>query len=463
MRTKTRLVDFEGAIRSGKSTPLVWKVINYAIEYPGIKMMLCRWTGDALDMQVKPKFYEECPKEILGKWNAKEEYQEFTNGSILYLRSLKSSDDKARYSKFAGLTLAVIGLDQPEEIPSDVYDALKGRLSQPGFPQQMLLTPNPPSPNHWLVDEFPEDNHIAGHEYIITSVYDNRHIIGDDYIKELEAEYPEGHVLRRRFIEGRRGLSIEGQPVYGKVFNRDTHVREILFNPDSILYESWDFGQKHPAVSWHQLLQNGWWNVLGEYLGTRQFIDEAVPAVARLRTELFPGLTTLRVCCDPAGADKQGHGIRQTAVDVLNAHLRANYGPDMGARFVPGSNQPAKREYCIQQISTHMGRLIQGRPAMILHPRCEITIDGCEAGYVYDDRVFTQAQLPNIRRPKKDGYYDHLQNTLEYFMLNYGTTSAQSADLSKMTARERLHLLQADPDEADTWGVQKRRHGRTGY
>lgn len=424
--------------------------------------MLARWTGDALDMQLRPKFYEECPRELLGKWNAKEEYQEFTNGSLVYLRSLKSSDDSARYSKFAGLTLAVIGVDQPEELPEDIYHALKGRLSQPGYPQQMLLTPNPPAPNHWLADEFPEDNHISGHLYICTSVYDNREIIGEEYIRELERDYPAGHVLRRRFIEGKRGLSIEGHPVYKGSFSRPMHVSEIEYFEEYPLIESWDFGQKHPAVTWHQFLPWGWWNILGEYLGTRQFIDEAVPAVARLRAELFPGLTNLRVCCDPAGADKQGHGIRQTAVDVLNAHLRSVYGPNIGARFVVGSNLPEKRQYAIQQISGYMNRLIQGRPALLINPRCEVTIDGFEAGYVYDDRQTVNSRLPNFRRPKKDGYYDHLQNTVEYAALNYGTAPVNTVDMTMMNKRQRLHQLQADPDEEHTWSRRSSR-SRAGY
>jgi hypothetical protein len=460
---KHRFVDLEGAIRSGKSTPLVWRIIDYAITYPGIKMMLSRWTGDALEMQLKPKFYEECPREILGNWNAKQEYQEFTNGSLVYMRSLKSADDAARYSKFAGLTLGVVGVDQPEELPADIYHALKGRLSQPGYPQQMLLTPNPPAPNHWLADEFPEDNHIEGHLYICTSVYDNREHIGDNYIRELERDYPAGHVLRRRFIEGRRGLAIEGTAVYGRVFSRSIHAREIEFMPDYPLIESWDFGQKHPAVTWHQFLPWGHWNILGEYMGTRQFIDEAVPAVAQMRAELFPGLSTIRVCCDPAGADKQGHGIRQTAVDVLNAHLRMLYGADVGARFVTGANRPEKREYCIQQISNHMSHLVQGRPALVVHPRCEITIDGFEAGYIFDDRVLAHAAMPNIRKAKKDGYYDHLQNTVEYAALTYGSAPAQTLDTSRMNKYQKLHHLQRDLDSDDTVRARRNSHSRSGY
>ncbi|MCR4339549.1 MAG: hypothetical protein NUW01_06645 [Gemmatimonadaceae bacterium] len=424
-------------------------------------MLLARWTQDALDAQLRPKFYEECPPELLGKWNAKEEYQSFTNGSILYMRALKTSDDAARFSKIAGLTLAVIGVDQPEEVPEDVYAALKARLSQPGYPQQMLLTPNPPNVLHWLCDEFPEDNHIDGHRYILTSVYDNRHIVGDNYIAELERDYPPGHVLRRRFIEGRRGLSLVGQPVYGKVFSRSLHVQEIDHIPDVPLVESWDFGQKHPAVSWHQFTPWGHWNILAEYMGQRMFIDEVVQAVAARRAELFPNLTDLRVCCDPAGADKQGHGIRQTAVDVLNQHLRMLYGANVGARFAVGSNRPERREFAIQQISGFLSRLIQGRPALAVHPRCEMLIDGFEAGYVYDERAYSASAFPNIRRPKKDGTYDHLQNTTEYAYLNYGGSPLQSAD--ERTIQDRVRRAQMDPDEF-TWGSPRRRMtSRAGY
>ena len=464
MKATERFVDFEGAVRSGKTTPLIWKIINYAIQYPGIKMLLCRWTDDALQMQLKPKFYEECPKELLGKWNAKEEYQEFTNGSIVYIRSLKTSDDGSRFSKFTGLTLAVIGIDQPEELPEDIYMALKARLSQIGFPQQMMLTPNPPAPNHWLVKEFPEDNRLPGHLYINTSIYDAKEFIGEDYIRELEREYPAGHAMRRRFIEGRRGLSIMGQAVYGKIFVRHMHVSDdAIWFPDFPLIESWDFGQKHPAILWSQFTPWGWWNVLGEYLGERQFIDEVVPAVAAQRAQLFPHLTALHVCCDPAGADKQGHGIRLTAVDVLNAHLRQHYGPNCGARFVVGSNQPAKREWAIQQISGYMTRIIQGRPALLVHPRCVVTIDGFEAGYVYDDKsVAVNAAMPNIRRPKKDGYYDHLQNTAEYTVLNYSSAAPLMPDMGIMTHRQRLALLQTDSDDPFDWGPQ-RSHNRAGY
>ena len=454
-----RYIDLEGGVRSGKTTALIWALITLAHEYPGIKMLLSRWTGDALEMQLKPKFYEECPPELLGKWDGKQECQYFQNGSMLYIRPLKSSDDAARFSKFTGLTLAVVAVDQVEEVPKDIYIALKGRLSQGGFPQFMLVSPNPPGPNHWLVDEYPEENNIPGHLYLKISLYDNREFIGDDYIRELERDYPPRHPMRRRMIEGLRGLSIEGEAVYGSVFRRDMHVREIEFLPDYPLFESWDFGHRHPAVSWHQLTPWGHWNILGEYMGSNEFIDQTVPHVAALRSQLFPGALVLRVCCDPAGA--QGQGVRHTSVEVLNAHLRDVYGPEIGAQYKTNSNRPEQRGWAIQQVSSYLTRLLQGRPALIVHPRCTTLVDGFEAGYIYDDRaVLAGSRLPNYRRPKKDGYYDHLQNTVEYFMLNFGNSTL---DLDFAITGLQGHLLRPDFDEADTWGVKPQRRNRAGY
>jgi hypothetical protein len=478
MTATERYVDYEGAVRAGKTTPLVWRIISYAVQYPGIKMMLTRWTDDSLEAILKPKFYEECPRELLGKhpshspgtaangWNAKEQFQGFTNGSMVYLRAMKTSDDTSRYSKMSGLTLAVIGIDQPEEFPEDVYVALKARLSQPGFPQQMLLCPNPPAHGHWLANEFPDGsdpvNHppIPGHRYILTSVYDNREILGEEYIQELERAYPVGSVLRRRFIDGKRGLTVMGQPVYGAVFSRYLHVQEVEYNPEFPVVESWDFGQKHPAVSWHQFTPWGHWNILGSWMGTRQFIDQSIPEVAALREDILPNLTTLRVCCDPAGDNTQGHGIRQTAVQILNQHLRLTYGPQVAAYSRADANRPEKREWAIQQTAGFMGRLIQGRPALVVHPRCETLIDGFEAGYVYDDRAVLQSsRLPNIRKPKKDGTYDHLQNTCEYAVLCYGPRTIENP--ADPRAKARTRTAQEDYDEDDM--PRQVRGNRAGY
>jgi len=117
------------------------------------------------------------------------------------------------------------------------------------------------------------------------------------------------------------------------------------------------------------------------------------------------------------------------------------------------ANRPEKREWCIQQISGYMSRNVRGRPAFLIHPRCAILVDGLEAGYVFDDRKMINAAFPNIRRAKKDGYYDHLQNTIEYATLNYGTG----------IVRPERRRPDADYDEDDVRVTRRRSRGRAGY
>ena len=131
-----RYVDFEGAVRAGKTTPALLKVIDSCQAHPGIQWLIARWTQDATDAQLKARFRELCSPDILVGWNAQEQYFEIAteagSTSRIYARGLKPSEDAARYSKFAGVTLAGIYVDQPEEMPEDFFAALQARLSQPG-------------------------------------------------------------------------------------------------------------------------------------------------------------------------------------------------------------------------------------------------------------------------------------------------------------------------------------------
>jgi hypothetical protein len=144
-----RYVDFEGAARAGKTTPAILRVIDSCQTHPGIQWLIARWTQDATDAQLEARFRELCSPDIPVGWNAQEQYFEIATEqgptSRIYARGLKASEDAARYSKFAGLTLAGIYVDQPEEMPEDFFPALQAQLSQPGYPHQLLLTPNPPN------------------------------------------------------------------------------------------------------------------------------------------------------------------------------------------------------------------------------------------------------------------------------------------------------------------------------
>jgi len=371
--------------------------------------------------------------------------------SRLYVRGLKASEDAARYSKFAGLTLALVYVDQAEELPEDFYRALQARLSQPGYPQRLILTPNPPGMGHWIESEFPTTNDHPERRYIRTSVYDNRTVLGEDYIKALEAAYPEP-ARKRFFIDGIRGLGVVGEAVYGKVFDRARHVKDVGINDQLPLLEAWDFGQHHPAVLWGQLV-NGELRLLGEVMGRDQFLEDFAQQVLSVRAQLFPTPLDVWTCCDPAGADRNSQGLSKNAVTVLHE-------AGVPARWIDGANHPAQRDHAIQRIAQHM--LLHNR--FTVHPRCRLLIDGLEAGYVWDERSIANSTLPNTRRPKKDGVYDHLQNCLEYLILNFGSAQPTRKETERQQMLSR-RMAQRDIDPFDRWrhGAPRAAVSRGGY
>lgn len=451
-------VDFEGAIRAGKSTAPAAKLGTYAVEYPGIHMAAARWTQDSLDAQVKPLWRDTAQKMGLRlQWHSDEEYDEvLPYGSRVYLRALKASEGTNRFGKLAGLTLAVLWIDQPEEAPQDVIEAyVPGRLSQVGYPLEAWFTPNPPGHGHWLAEMFPEIGAGPHVHYIHTTVYDNRANLPTGYIEALEASYPAGTTMRRRFIEGRRGLSVSGKPVYGGYFDRERHVKALEMNTALPLYEAWDFGTHRPCVVWAQFTPWGALHILGGMMGEDIFLEDFAPLALAQRAQWFGRPFDVQACCDPAGAQANSLGSAITGVRALQNVL--GYTP----RTVATSNSPDTRSFAIQSLAAYMRRqAIKGGEAFQVDPvRWRVVSqsqarsdafgpDGFEAGYVWDDRVVRTAGGKPIQVPKKDGYYDHSQNDCEYLIVNFGPVMPTQQDERKIE-REMIKRAQLDVDPDD--------------
>lgn len=450
-----RYIDLEGGIRAQKTTALCAWIANGSIEYPGMHSFLCRYTDDALTSILKPTWRAYCQTSgIAVEWNAQEECDVvLATGSKVFLRGLKSSDDTQRYAKLRGPTIARFGIDQAEELPSDFWPEIQGRLSQPGYPQQAMITPQPVNENHWIAKEFPEDQSNPNHLYIRTNCYDNRVNLGDAYIAELERIYPVGSAKRRTLLEGRRGLAVKGQPVYAGAFDRMRHVNNALqINPQLPLYEAWDYGHSHPCVIWMQLFA-GRMNVLGGCMGEDLGIDQFAPIALECRTQWFPKILEVLTTGDPAGMAESSQGLPVTLKQIM-----ADHGIYISA--VDGANRPEIRDHAIQVMTRYMTRTaLDGQPAFQIHAERGVVVskdgvkyipflaDGLEAGYVWDEKA-RQGLTANIRKPKKDGFYDHGQNCLEYGVLAFGPSNVTEKDEARL---ERLAVMrsQRDSDPAD--------------
>lgn len=475
----TRHLDLEGAIRSGKTTAAVWKIIHSCLTYAGIHWLAFRYSDDDTRTKLKPLISKSLGDIDVGAaWHAAERCFQFVNGSKLYCFGLKAQDQQSRYAKLRGTTLAGIYGDQAEEFDYDVYQELIGRLTQSGYPHQLLLTPNPPSEDHWLALEFPTDNRHAGNRYLRVSIYDNAQNLDAEVIRDLEQVYPVGHPKHGPMLLGIRGLGVQGRPVYGALdprepataaFDRARHERPLQLDARLPLYEGIDYGKAHPCVVWAQYTPWGELFFLGGIMGHHLYLEDFAPIIQQYRRRWFPAATELLSCCDPAGSHSSSHGLKATGVKLLR---------DLGFQVIyqPDSNSPAVRRAIIERLAGYMRRrstrgeafgvdserwLRIGAATVTRH---HFLADGFEAGYVWD-RHQVSVGGKRMDRPLKDGWYEHGQNAAEYLEHNFGGPQPTlETMLERAAARRPRDVEDIDPYDLLVQAAQHRagRH-RGGY
>ena len=428
MQDTTPEISLEGALSSGKTTACLWKVFNSLHQHAGIHWWIGRYGDGETQTKVRPAFEEVC--QIAGStptWNAKELAYEFPNGSKCFAYGLKSPDALSRYSKMRGMGVAGIYNDQTEELPEDFSLELRLRLRQPGFPHQLIFSPNPPNVTHWLAQQFPDDNHIPGRKYYSISIHDNAHNLPIGLMNSALMAYPPDHAKHRSVILGKRGMNVTGVPVYAGAFVRALHERPVTYDPRLALQMALDFGKHHPCVVFRQVSAIGQVRYLGGILGQNMYLDDFLDLVLNLRAQWFPSPVEILECCDPAGAADTSHGTAGAVKTLREKGIRP--------RFVPDSNSPAIRLAMVERQASHMRKRAADREeAFVVNadPDRWLTIsaqststerflaDAFEAGYVWDEHMVSVGNK-QVRKPKKDGWYEHGMNCSEYLELNFGT------------------------------------------
>lgn len=448
MRDETPEIDLEGALSSGKTTAALWKVWTSLDAHPGIHWWIGRYGDGETQTKVRPAFEAICQQTgAVPNWNAKELCYEFPNGSKCFAYGLKSPDALSRYSKMRGMGVAGIYNDQTEELPEDFSLELRLRLRQPGYPHQLIFSPNPPNVTHWLAAQFPTDNRLPSRKYYAISIHDNAHNLPPELLNAALAAYPPDHAKHRSVILGQRGVNVTGIPVYKGLFKRAAHVGTVTFDPRAPLLVALDFGKHHPAAVFAKRGYYGGLHVLGGLLGQDMFLDDFVPLLKHYQSAWFPELPMgVQMCCDPAGSHQNSQGNRFTGVDIVR---RFGYTPMWRAN----ANAPDVRAATIESLGSHMRRRTPAGEAFQVEsdperwllvnldgPKSEpFLVDALEAGYVWDEHVVSVGNK-QIRKPKKDGWFEHGMNCLEYLELTYGadrpTDEAKAARRARQLARQ---------------------------
>lgn len=408
-----------------------------ARKYGVVVQRKARWQFEFTGCERVARFLGECrPLRLLAKWKQIPRplplnggatvlrVEPISRGSVIAFSteaktfvvegfvSHNSGDDVNRYAKFDGHSLAGVFVSQAEELPKDVFDRLKTRLSLPGFPRLFLFEMNPVMSDHYIWKEFEERSGYvlpADHAFFHVSMYDNAENLPDGYIESMEHQYPPGHPLRHRLIEGKWGLTARGTPIIGSnLFNPDLHIKEIEFDPNWPLLLSYDPGFQHPCLTWAQLDGDNQLRILDCMLGSEIDADSFFFAAFARQNETIGRVKEVRACADKASEQRHGVSTR-TEWDIFREHLRP-------WNVTPLTGIVASKQFLMQRLAARFTRLVRGRPAIVFHPRAEYLIESMMGGWVW--------RAPTDLRPTPntplDNYYAHGADTLTYLEMHFG-------------------------------------------
>lgn len=196
---------YNGSAGSAKSYSITQKLIIRACSEK-IRILVTRRTGATLRNTCFSLF-----KDILSKWkiapylNIRESdfNIRFPNGSEIIFLGL---DEETKLLSLNNI--GTIWIEEAFEVPKSIVEQLNLRLRGKNENQQIIMSFNPISKNHWLYD-FCEINPPSSFKYIHSTYKDNP-FLNDEYIKELEELYTRNPAKARIFCDGQWGVDSEG-------------------------------------------------------------------------------------------------------------------------------------------------------------------------------------------------------------------------------------------------------------
>lgn len=273
-----------GAFGSGKSYGLCDEVIACALEQPGSKWVVARWTQAALRDTTEAVFFDRLPQELYMAGDIKRmgghvDTFTFPNGSQILFRGL---DD---WKKHRSLNIAGVFIDEADEVDEETWDGLKSRVRQvdptaeairrgytaPITRRCMVLACNPAGHN-WIYNRFVDSQtRKDGTAYFRSTSFDNPFLPVD--VLEGYLSFPEQWI--------KRYVLCQFDDFAGQIYESwgyDSHVIPHYMVPkDGLIWMGMDPGTRNPTA--------GLWVHVTEIDGRRALVGVAEYEQAGLPAE----------------------------------------------------------------------------------------------------------------------------------------------------------------------------------
>jgi len=184
-----------------------------------------------------------------------------------------------------------------------------------------------------------------------------------------------------------------------KVFQKAIHVAELEFDPEDVaaLGRGWDFGYGFPVVIMGLWLTNGLLYCFDELRGKNEVTQRfALRVFAQTHASVSQVIPTYspneplptKMVFDWGDAEGKQRDSTSGTTDIQTIFDKFNVD------VVPVGGTLAER---LKSVTDRLISLIDGKPSLIIHPRCKILVEGLDAGY----------RMKDDGRIDKDHLYDH--------------------------------------------------------
>lgn len=458
-----------GPFGSGKSTVCVMDIIDHArrqkiSDSTGLgatRWAVIRNTYPELRTTTMKTWHQWVP-ETLGRWQAEGPPTHTIKTTDMNLElifvALDRPDD---VKKLLSMELTGAWLNEVRETPKAILDGLTGRVGR--FPaaidggcswRGVIMDTNAMDMEHWYYklaeEERPDEFEFFRQPSGLSAGAENLMWLDqDEYTVKYALDDPrrlaKGRAYYERLCKGKKddwikvyvhadyGYVSEGKPVYDNFYD-NLHIAQHEFVPQWPLHIGMDFGLT-PAAVFGQRTPMGQSRILSEVCATRLGATSFAIEIKEHVKQNYPGATLGNITGDPAG--DAGGTDEDTVFKLMAAQGVIAYPAQ--------TNDPAIR---IEAVNSKMKSLIDGQPAMVIHPRCKQLRKACAGGYHYR-RVKLSSELKFEEKPYKN-MSSHVADALQYFELGLGggrevvirPQAAQASGLGLPSFAENVGVIQ---------------------
>lgn len=314
--TKYEAIICDGAIRSGKSSIMMWAFVKWGMmNFDGQRFAICGKSVDScIKNVIQPFLAMSLARETYRlRWRRIDKVLEVQNGNTTNLFEVFGGKDESSFALIQGRTLAGVLLDEVALQPRSFVEQALARCSVSG--SRFWFNCNPGPPSHWFYQEWIKqtERHKALHLHFLL---EDNPALDPEIVERYKNTY--AGVFYRRYILGE--WCVADGLVY-PMFDKAKHV-DTEQHSGGVYYISIDYGTLNPTAMGLWQLRNGKAVMLKEYYydGRKQKRQKTDEEYADDLEAFAEGYQIERVIVDPSAASFKETLRRRGKFAVMDAN-----------------------------------------------------------------------------------------------------------------------------------------------